>query len=525
MSGRNPYSQRGTRGRTPGRRSRRAVAVLLVLLLISTTLALSYAILRSQGTASQIEENATLRFSARQAAMSGIAVALKKMQESSWTGVDSTLSGSPGSKCTFQVAFTTGDPSLTSASTDYSDFPYRVTLLSTGTATDTADAHRQATYRVRAVVRLVPRKLPDEPAEWSSMTTNTVHQYNTDGTVVLAVPCRILGTVRSYGTWTFPAECNWSSTTESQYLNDLNLMRLAGLGDYRPFNNQIALPYSKQPSDLIATLNTTLGITTSNLTTAPATDWVFPNRVSTYQLYPGGKTYTAQTISQSLWSTAFQPNPLTNPLGLYYRSGEIDLYDNVTIEGTLIQGNSGHSVVLSGKNVQIKPVDLPAVYPSVQPVQIPVILARKDLQIAAGSKGSITGLVAAWRRFDVATDYQGNSSWETACHIVAQDFRIHELNEWEWLSNFWWQWLYSVYSLQQSNGYRYFPSWLKVAWGLDYAPRIVIQPDTRTINYHYPWLDASNPIYIAHPDDGGLRWEVVDWTDNPSNEPIKEFLP
>lgn len=497
-------------------RSRRAVSVLVVLLLISTTLALSYAILRSQGTAAQVQDNATLRLSARQAAMSGITVGLKKMHNSSWGGVDTSLSGTVASNCRFQVAFSTGDPSLSSSSADYSDYPYRVTLLSTGTATDAGDSNRSATYRVRAVVRLIPRKLPDEPAEWPSMTTNTVHQYSTAGTVVLAVPCRIVGTIRSYGKWDFPAECKWGTTEESDYLRDLNSMRLAGMGDYRPFNSQMTLPFSKQPSGVIAAI-TSLGITPKDLTTSPAADWVFPGQVRTYQIYPGGKSYSVPTISQSLWSTTLQPDPLTNPLGVYYREGEVQLGDNVTIQGTLLQNGHSSNVVFSGKSVQIKPVDLPAVYPSTQPVQLPVVMARRDLQIAAGAQGSITGLVAAWRRFDVATDHQGESSVETACRIVAQDLNIHALNEWKSLDEFWWHWLYALYYLQQSTGYKYFPSWLKAALGLDYSPRIVIQPDTRSVNYHYPWLSTSNPIYVAHPDDGGLRWEMVDWTENPSN--------
>lgn len=517
MKGRNPRTGLGKRA-ARRRRARQGISVLVVLLLLSTTLALSYAILRSQGTALQLQDNATLHLSARQAAMSGIAVGLKKMHDTSWDGVDSSLSGTVRSHCTFKVDFRTGDPSLTSSSPDYSEYPYRVSLVSTGTATDAGDTNRSATYRVRAVVRLIPRKLPDEPSEWFSMTTNTVHQYNKTGSVTLAVPCRIEGTIRSYGKWDFPAECKWGSTEETDYLRDLNSMRLAGMGDYRPFDRQMTLPFSKQPSGLIDAI-TALGITPNDLTMSPADDWDFPANVRTYQIYPGGKTYSvsAPPLSHYLWSTTLQPHPMTNPLGIFGRDGSVALGDNVTVQGTLLQSSNGGNIVFSGRSVQITPLDLPAIYPDTRPVQLPVVMARRDFQIAAGAQGSITGLVAAWRQFDVATDHQGASSVEMACRIVAQDLHIHGLDEWKSVSSFWWQWLYALYYLQQSAGDKFFPRWLKTVSGLDYSPRIVIRPDTRSINYHYPWLSTSNPIYVAHPDDGGLRWEVVDWTENPSN--------
>src|SRR5258708_3850443 len=63
---------------------RRGVAIVLVLGLLSLTLALSYALLRSQTIAAQVQQNSQRTVSARLAAQTGLSVALRKMQEANW---------------------------------------------------------------------------------------------------------------------------------------------------------------------------------------------------------------------------------------------------------------------------------------------------------------------------------------------------------------------------------------------------------------------------------------------------------
>ena len=139
------------------------MAVLLILLLLAMTLGLSYSLVRSQNTADHIERNADRRGMAQQAAMTGLMMAVKKMQTSAWAGVGTTYTGQPSSTQSFSVTYTAGDASLVSGSANYSDYPYRVTLLSTGTATDPIDATCISTHQTQAVVRLVPRALAASP--------------------------------------------------------------------------------------------------------------------------------------------------------------------------------------------------------------------------------------------------------------------------------------------------------------------------------------------------------------------------
>ncbi|MEO8494782.1 MAG: LamG domain-containing protein [Planctomycetota bacterium] len=176
---------------------RKGVSVLLVLAIISMTLALSYAMLRTQATVEQTERNTSHRATARQAALTGMSVALRTITEPTWGGVDAGLSGNLGDGSTFAVQFETGDASLLVGSPDYFEYPYRLTITSTGSVVDPANPQIQATHKVRNVVQFVRRKLVDAPGNWSAMQAYTVYQWGT-GTgreVDAATPLHVEGPV------------------------------------------------------------------------------------------------------------------------------------------------------------------------------------------------------------------------------------------------------------------------------------------------------------------------------------------
>jgi len=62
----------------------------------------------------------------------------------------------------------------------------------------------------------------------------------------------------------------------------------------------------------------------------------------------------------------------------------------------------------------------------------------------------------------------------------------------------------------------YFPNWMGDQ-GRDPKPRVTIKPDAGPIRYH--WHYPGNRIYVPHPDDAekkvGLRWNLLEWTENP----------
>src|SRR5689334_8583536 len=114
---------------------RRGVAIIMVLGLLSIALALSYTMMRAQGTTLKVQENSHRRADARQAAMSGLMTGLRRMHKSDWPGADSTINGTLSANESFTVKYTTGDARLTPTHPEFAEWPYRVTLDVTGYAT------------------------------------------------------------------------------------------------------------------------------------------------------------------------------------------------------------------------------------------------------------------------------------------------------------------------------------------------------------------------------------------------------
>ena len=164
------------RRRRVGPKRSRGMTVLIVLLLIAVTLGLSYAVVRSQTTAARIQQNANLRLSARQAAIVGMGIALNEMNTSRWCdgdGVDTVLNGVLSEYDGYQVTYATGDLSLEDPdSIEAIEYACRVTLLSTGSATDPSDPGRTTTHTVQVVVQLAPRAIhtEEEPVGWARIT-------------------------------------------------------------------------------------------------------------------------------------------------------------------------------------------------------------------------------------------------------------------------------------------------------------------------------------------------------------------
>lgn len=571
--------------------SRHGVATLVVLLLVSIALALSYATVRWQATAMQIQRNAHLTADARQAAITGLTLGLKKMHTADWDGVDTTLSGSLGPYQSYEVTYTTGDPSLTADHPDYGDFPYRVTLLSRGYAVGPGDSDRSAVHRARAVVRLVPRKLADEPDDWDEIQDYTLYQY-TGGAFRLSVPYRVEGAVRiqrslnlsEASLWLNWHWYKWDDEARCRFLADLEAMRRADMGDFRPFDGPLHLPYGFQESGLVDLLSGSMDIPTDDVPADSADGWDHPGALTTYRIYPGGKVYSATQLGYSLQNEVLQPDVQDNPLGIYCRRGTLWLRDNVKIRGTLVtRSGSDGDLYVYGKNVHLEPLDLPPLEGTDRPIQLPTAVLGDDLQILAGSEASIAGMLAMWDDFDVQEDSQEaavelevtasdagrrlddfladqfpNHSpaqrermIRARCvrldgadaqpgdvlplggrvrvfpqvligRIVAKDVKIAGRQQWDQPSG-WWNGRYNDFRGQEDHpdGTPYFPAWLNEKSGLNPEPQLGIRPDPAEPRYH--WKNRDDPIYVPHPDDAtplepdspGLRWDLLDWTDNP----------
>jgi hypothetical protein len=487
---------------------RRGMSVLIVILLIALTMGVSYSILRSQANGLHIQQNAGRQSSARAAAVTGLVMAVKRMHAADWGGASSSFAESLGEHERFQATFSPGDPTLAAADSDYADYPYRVTIVSTGFAENPASPDQVATYRIRAVMQLVPRQAADEPSDWTRMQGYTVYQTKYDS-FQIDIPCRIEGSVRIQGQLRIALHYPNDSDAWQRYLKDLNSMRGSVGADYRPFNGPVHLRYTDQDTTHLWALVTALGASTSDRARCEAAaDWVQPTGLTTYQVYPGGPSYAIPTVPSPLENTTLEPDTLTNPLGILYRSGTVTIKNNVTIRGSLF---CSEDIVIEGTNVRFQPVDLPGFYGSSQPLRLPVASCR-DFDVKATAGGSLSGLLAVFDDFLIEKS-PATATFAFTGRVITKRFYIKERTPWETLN---WASYYSSFTAEYWSNYgtvlAYFPMWMN-ARGYSPVPKLTVKPDATPITYH--WSKGSDPVYVPHDDDEGLRWDMIDWKENP----------
>jgi len=747
-----------------GNSPRRGVALIMVLSVISVALALSYAMLRSQTTQLIVEENGSRTLDARQAAMAGMNLAIQKMHDASWAGVDTQLAGSLDTNKSYTVTFTTGDPSLSPGDDDYDDYPWRVTLLATGTATD-ALSGVSATHQIQAVVQLVPRQLSTAPTGWESVSQYTLYQWGEED-VQIELPCHIDGptylsgplslaqsypfdaapfdgaidevaiyedsydanevkhvyqavsgagpysglrdayedkspiawwrlndsagssvavdemgnhngkyveadpgvagidstnasqfdgvddfidvgsiditsgdkmtifawikadsfpggesTIVSKAVTTGDTDHYWSLGTRSvvnknrltasvktqfgtfsafdmtgdlvagqwyfvamvvdggqlrlykngdiagftnilgsisqqpyatvfigedapgssrgQFLRDLNAMRLDDHDDERPLTGPVDLQESEALGNSLSHLQENLGATTNNITPTYTAPGSFPSGVTSYQLYTGGKSYSIESLSNSLSSVTKSADPASNPLGVFRTTGDLTTYGNVDIEGTIViamSGSTGGSLNVQGTENSLAAVDLPALYGSSEPVQLPVVIAENDVVSETGNESTLNGMIWAGDKFQQNPKLNAGQM-EIEGSVIAKEVQLQGNYYWAGLGTTIWQDAVGLLRLQEfgtlgvgmmgianwtfymflpDETYEYLPEMMEAALSNGTGlmdPTLTLQPESTPVSYH--WHDWSGPIFVPHPDDGGLRWDLIEWTDSP----------
>jgi len=600
-------------GNGPAGARRRGMTVLIVMAIISITLAMSYAIMRSQITGVQLQMNSTRGNQARQAALTGLNAAMRSMRLSSWPGVGATLTGTLTTTDSYSVTFAAGDPQLVSGMANYSDYWTRVTITSTGTSLDPAHPGVNSTYRVQAVMRLVPRQTSPNPSNWSTLTSYTVYQM-TGGDVTLSVPVHLDGPVRLQGKIDVAKAYSWSSTVRQRYYSDLLLMKngvneiqtitrsgviggtfsvsfngattidlpynvsastlqnalqslstigsgnvtvtsggtgiwnvafqnqlgaqdvpllavntlnvlgigfsfasavttpgQATIGDYRPFSGPVFVPTANTDSTNMTLLTTQMALTMNNISTASTTSP--PTNVPlTYRMYPGGPQYNLGTVPNSASNVTLGPNPATNPLGIFYASSSVSLGSNVTITGMLVTGGD---VTVTGTNVKLLPVSLPALDGTSLPIRPPTLITLGNLRLSDGGNIAITGTTFIGQKLlvDQGTELSGLSV--TGNMIVGADLSVAERNQWRSYGTTQWDTYYNTFVAQLGvpSAKPCFPQWLYAYAGRNYLPLINFQQDTTAVTR--TWPDLNNPLYMIASGDNGLRWDLVRWTDHP----------
>jgi hypothetical protein len=317
----------------------------------------------------------------------------------------------------------------------------------------------------------------------------------------------------------------------TKYLGDLAAMSGGGV-EYRPLSGSVSLPYWANSSGMRGWLSGTLGVTfADNQNDAPTSGWQFPGTLRSYQLYPGGAVYQVQQLGASLKNVNLAPDPIANPLGMYYADSDLSLGDNVSVQGALVARGM---ISVDGVNVSLRSYGLPALSGSTQAVHLPAAISQGNFQVSAAPRGetmqaSVQGVIAAFGDFVIQSDSQA-AAFSLAGQLVAANFTIKPRTEWvfspdPFFNAVIWQSLWNSYNTQSGNqgaGFGFgsgvnqpsqtFPAWL-AQMGLTYTPILTFQPNPTPLNYH--WKNPNDPIYVPASGDPGLRWDVVSFTDNP----------
>jgi hypothetical protein len=491
----------------------RGIAVVLVLGLLAMTLAISYATLRSQGTTAEAARNKSRLGDARAAAQSGLNAALQKMSNSNWSGVNSTLRSNLTDNSWYQVTFTTGDRKLTTTDALYGEYPFRVTIESTGVASDPLNPAIQTQHVSRCIVQLMRKDILDEPAGWSNLTSFNVYHYSNHDCYV-QFPVRINGPTCLLGKLSFCNEYPNNPPSRDLYLSGLNARRLAGLGDYRPFPTTLTIKgiATTQDSSTMSVLTGQLG----TVLTEPLASSIppsHPGKITAYTLYPGGQSYNVprlQDYGNPIQNVTLAPDPATNPLGIFRTDGSLTIGNNVQITGTIISDNSGGSeITITGTDVILKPFSLPALYGSPQTYQLPAVLSKAALRLNSGSEAELSGATIVWDQFEVKPGSSSTSFLLTG-NLIADTVLVRGRTNWVMTPSVW-NGDRSLFSLQLVTAHPipYFPDFEQILRGMVVKPALTFSPDSSGVKPH--WHDWSKAVYQPDSADPGLRWEIVRW--------------
>lgn len=389
--------------------------MILVMLAVAFSLALTYGFMRTQVTSLQLTQNDTRRDLALEAARTGISAGLLRMQSASWVGIADTYSRiiqqDSTNLVTCNVTFAATASSEVAGVPD-AELPLHVSITSRGNWTSPRDSTLTVTRTIRTVVRLMPR-IPGRTARAGdviSATDQSANPENYQATLSFTLTTtansstslnfdpgtRIEGPVwLSRKLALFNAE-SWSNSIRSTMLTEIGNQYGSGSSTSfvhpHPLNGPIR--FSSNPSNSIQTDLSRLKTSWSTTTSSPSVAALNPSSWQSYRLYDRGPVYQAVVLGSSLSNVTLQPSA-TNPLGVFVRLGNLDVYDQVNIQGTLVvtgtltfwgTGSTVASYNWVGSN------GTPVVDGADQWPRLPAI-AAKNLNFSSSSRVMIEGAV------------------------------------------------------------------------------------------------------------------------------------
>ena len=335
---------------------RRGFSMLIVMLAIGMSLALTYGFVRTQVTSLRLTLNDSRRDLALEAARTGLSMGLRRMQAPEWVGVSDVYTKVIQQDTTNKTVCDVRLEPIVSgqvAGVPDVELPLHLCVVSKGTWSSPSNTTEQVSRTVKAVVRLLPR-LPGRTAragDLASASDQAVNPTNYEATLPYTLTAKGTGTSLNFdpGTrvegpiWlrdriTFFTNPNWSSSVRATMLTETgNQLGSTGgsTGFQHPHPLNGPIRFSNTPQASVQTDLSRLKTTWTTTTTSPSVSSLDINLWSNYRLYDRGVNYQATSLGGTLENTTLRPSA-SNPLGVFVRSGDLSIRGGVIVQGTLV---------------------------------------------------------------------------------------------------------------------------------------------------------------------------------------------
>src|SRR5262249_44389276 len=130
---------------------------------------------------------------------------------------------------------------------------------------------------------------------------------------------------------------NWSNSIRSSMLTEIGNQYGSSTPSTFIFPHPINGPiqFSTSPQNSVQTDLSRLKTSWSTTPQTPSVAALNTTLWQSYRLYDRGPVYQAVVLSSSLSNVTLRPS-VTNPLGIFFQPGNLDVYDNVIVQGTLV---------------------------------------------------------------------------------------------------------------------------------------------------------------------------------------------
>ena len=331
---------------------RHGMSLVMVMVTVSTSLILTMGFMRTQTVQLQLSENVAQQDYALQAAQSGAAVALKRMSEPDWKGIESSFSGifqqNSAGRSSYTVTFHPHSEESSDAETSFHPSLY-LKIKSRGIWQSLTDKTRTVFRTVEVLVHLQPRVTPRDGTNYAVAATvpnpndyDAIQQYSvfassTSHSLVLDPGDRVEGKVFVGENIRLFLDPSWKSKVREAFLESIGQDLVSSDGNQR-YPHPVAghVTHVRSMSKRMASDLKLLRVASTQVDRIP----VFPREIGlsewkNYRLYEGGPVYQAVPLAGYLKGKSYHPTE-RNPLGVFYVDGNCTIADDVTIVGTLL---------------------------------------------------------------------------------------------------------------------------------------------------------------------------------------------